>query len=105
MVASWDKVTLPLISLLLLMRMLIPSDVLLQWDDMPDFCRLCQLTGYCPDYQKYLKCHVMRNCPRNNAVDTAIAPNKKRVTVPTKERKAPSTSVETPILPPINSLE
>jgi hypothetical protein len=74
--------------------------VLLQWEDMPDFCRLCQLTGHCradcPDYQKYLKCHncnlsghAMRNCPRNNAIDTVIAPSKKRFTVPTKDRKTP----------------
>lgn len=73
--------------------------VLLQWEDMPDFCRLCQRTGHCradcPDYQKYLKCHncnlnghIMRNCPRNNAIDTVNAPNKKRAII-NKERKTP----------------
>ncbi|KAI7894433.1 uncharacterized protein EV154DRAFT_459460 [Mucor mucedo] len=63
--------------------------VLLQWEDMPDFCRLCQLTGHCradcPDYKKFLKCHncncsghVMRNCPRNNDTSVDIMHNKKR---------------------------
>lgn len=88
--------------------------VLLQWEDMPDFCRLCQLTGHCradcPDYQKFLKCHncnltghVMRNCPHNNAIDSVTAINKKRLIAPAKERKIP-VSVELPVPPPVVSV-
>lgn len=63
--------------------------VLLQWEDMPDFCRICQKYGHCradcPDYQKYLKCHncnktghIMRNCPRHNSPKSDLAPSKKK---------------------------
>ncbi|KAI8088077.1 uncharacterized protein B0P05DRAFT_464631, partial [Gilbertella persicaria] len=50
--------------------------VLLQWENMPDFCRLCQASDHCradcPDLKNYMKCfncnkkgHMMRQCPRS----------------------------------------
>ncbi|KAK4517179.1 uncharacterized protein ATC70_000511 [Mucor velutinosus] len=76
--------------------------VLLKWQDMPDFCRLCQKPDHCkancPDAKKYTQCyncnqhgHVSRNCPRQDNTDT---PNKKPATIPRKDRKVP-----TPIIP------
>ncbi|KAK4518516.1 uncharacterized protein ATC70_008734 [Mucor velutinosus] len=76
--------------------------VLLKWQDMPDFCRLCQKPDHCkadcPDAKRYTQCyncnqhgHVSRNCPRQDNTDT---PNKKPTTIPRKDRKVP-----TPIIP------
>ncbi|KAL9545608.1 hypothetical protein PS6_008122 [Mucor atramentarius] len=52
--------------------------ILLQWDQMPAFCRQCQKPDHCradcPDYHKWAICyhcnkrgHVSKNCDRNNA--------------------------------------
>ena len=52
--------------------------ILLQWDQMPAFCRHCQKPDHCradcPDYHKWAICchcnkrgHVSKNCDRNNA--------------------------------------
>ncbi|KAI8636570.1 hypothetical protein BD408DRAFT_326933, partial [Parasitella parasitica] len=49
--------------------------VLLSWDAMPDFCRLCGSSKHCradcPDLKSWLKCyncnhtgHIWKNCPR-----------------------------------------
>jgi hypothetical protein len=45
----------------------------------------------------------MRNCPRNNAIDSVTAINKKRLIAPAKERKIP-VSVELPVPPPVVSV-
>ncbi|OAD04286.1 CCHC-type zinc finger transcription factor [Mucor lusitanicus CBS 277.49] len=74
--------------------------VLLKWQDMPDFCRLCQKPDHCkadcPDARKYMQCfncnqhgHKSRNCPRQDDADT---PSKKPATLPKKERKTPSST-------------
>jgi hypothetical protein len=60
--------------------------VLLQSEDMSDFCHLYQRSGHCradcPEYKKFHKCrncnksgHVMRNCPRNNASAAELTSN------------------------------
>ncbi|KAI9482817.1 MAG: hypothetical protein EXX96DRAFT_630868 [Benjaminiella poitrasii] len=78
--------------------------VLLQYDNMPDFCRLCQSSDHCradcPEYKLHLKCHncngnghIMRNCPRRNdaVIDVIPASHKKRlVDKQKKERKLPA---------------
>jgi len=69
--------------------------VLLQWDQMPDFCRNCQSSDHCradcPDYKKWVRCyhcnetgHVVKNCGRNYD-----SPNKVRAveSIPSKPRK------------------
>lgn len=79
--------------------------VQLQWNDMPDFCRICHASDHCradcPKLKEYLKCHncnlrghVIRDCPRNNQVDIVSAPNKKRVVLTIKDRKVPPPPIE-----------
>lgn len=75
--------------------------ILLTWDAMPDFCRICGSTDHCradcPDFRSWLKCyncnktgHIWKHCPRNHDVDAA--PSKTRaVAADTKKstRKTP----------------
>jgi hypothetical protein len=83
--------------------------ILLQWQDMPDFCRICQKGDHCradcPDYKKYIQCHncnghghISRNCDRQNAIDT---PSKKQTFGNKKERKQPYNTKSTLSSPPI----
>ncbi|KAL7315188.1 hypothetical protein PS15m_006673 [Mucor circinelloides] len=83
--------------------------VLLKWQDMPDFCRLCQKPDHCkadcPDARKYMQCfncnqhgHKSRNCPRQDNADT---PNKKPAAIHRKERKTSSTVTSQEPNPPI----
>lgn len=88
--------------------------VQLQWNDMPDFCRICHASDHCradcPKLKEFLKCHncnlrghVIRDCPRNNQVDIVSAPNKKRVVLTVKDRKIPQPTTESAVpLPPSN---
>ncbi|KAL7318955.1 hypothetical protein PS15m_002137 [Mucor circinelloides] len=68
--------------------------VLLQWDQMPDFCRNCQSSDHCradcPDYKKWVRCyhcnstgHVAKNCSRNDSPNKVRAVEKS----PPKPRK------------------
>lgn len=83
--------------------------ILLQWQDMPDFCRICQKGDHCradcPDYKKYIQCHncnghghISRNCDRQNTTDT---PSKKQAFGPKKDRKQSSNTNTTLTSPPI----
>ncbi|KAK4509838.1 Saccharopine dehydrogenase [Mucor velutinosus] len=75
--------------------------VLLQWDQMPAFCRNCQSSEHCradcPDYKKWVRCHhcnetghVVKNCSRNDS------PNKVRAVenTPAKPRKGSQVAKE-----------
>lgn len=92
--------------------------VLLQYDNMPPFCRLCQADDHCradcPKYKSYLRCHncndtghIMRNCPRNNVrVEVVPVPFKKQQVVDSLKsttRKTPKTKPSTSSgVPPIS---
>ncbi|KAL0139999.1 CCHC-type zinc finger transcription factor [Mucor lusitanicus] len=80
--------------------------ILLQWDQMPAFCRQCQKPDHCradcPDYHKWAICyhcnkrgHVSKNCNRNNSESV---PSKvravERTSAKTKERKGAKTSAQ-----------
>ena len=76
--------------------------ILLKWQDMPDFCRLCQKPDHCkadcPDAKKFTQCfncnkhgHKSRNCPKQDNTDI---PSKKANTIPRKDRKVPITPIE-----------
>jgi hypothetical protein len=86
----------------------------LQWNDMPDFCRICHASDHCradcPKLKEYLKCHncnqrghLIRDCPRNNQIDIITSPSKKRTVLNKKERKVPLPSA--PISEEISSSE
>ncbi|KAI7887776.1 uncharacterized protein EV154DRAFT_554382 [Mucor mucedo] len=87
--------------------------VYLQYDNMPDFCRLCQASDHCradcKEAKRFLKCyncnqhgHIMRNCPRNNVLEENNN-NKFRAVTVKKERRKPKakadndTALDTPI--------
>ncbi|KAK4515409.1 uncharacterized protein ATC70_010354 [Mucor velutinosus] len=74
---------------------------LLQWDQIPAFCRNCQSSKHCradcPDYKKWVRCHhcnetghVVKNCSRNDS------PNKVRAVenTPVKPRKGSQVAKE-----------
>ncbi|KAI8090882.1 uncharacterized protein B0P05DRAFT_584001 [Gilbertella persicaria] len=58
--------------------------VLLQWKNMPDFCRLCQASDHCR-----ADCPDLKKLPEVNTIETAAAPNKKVKTIVVKDRKTP----------------
>ncbi|CEP08993.1 hypothetical protein, partial, partial [Parasitella parasitica] len=71
--------------------------ILLTWDAMPDYCRVCGSSEHCradcPDRYKWLKCynchkigHECRHCPRNNEAPGNEAPSKTRA-VPAEPKK------------------
>lgn len=83
--------------------------VLLKWQDMPDFCRLCQQPDHCkadcPDAKKFTQCyncnkhgHISRNCPKQDNTDI---PSKKPNTIPRKDRKVPTPTAPRAPNPPI----
>lgn len=92
--------------------------ILLSWNAVPDFCRVCGSSDYCcadcPDHQSWLKCfnchqtgHEWKHCPRKNDATGTEAPSKTRA-VPTEtkklSRKTPlkvkNSIVDKPTLPP-----
>ncbi|KAK4519270.1 uncharacterized protein ATC70_009502 [Mucor velutinosus] len=92
--------------------------ILLQWDQMPAFCRQCQKPDHCradcPDYHKWAICyhcnkrgHVSKNCDRNNAesvpakvraVDrTSAKPKERKGAKPTLPKRADSERRSKPV--------
>ncbi|KAK4512394.1 uncharacterized protein ATC70_003093 [Mucor velutinosus] len=91
---------------------------LLQWDQMPAFCRHCQKPDHCradcPDYHKWANCyhcnkpgHVSKNCDRNNsesvpakvrAVEKSPAkPKERKGAKPTPPKRADSERRSKPV--------
>ncbi|KAK4509802.1 Deoxyuridine 5'-triphosphate nucleotidohydrolase [Mucor velutinosus] len=69
--------------------------VLLQWDKMPNFCRICHSADHCradcPEYKKWIQCyhcdeygHVEYNCPRNTSPNKVRAVDSKAASKPRK---------------------
>ncbi|OAD00897.1 CCHC-type zinc finger transcription factor [Mucor lusitanicus CBS 277.49] len=80
--------------------------VLLQWDQMPNFCRICQKSDHCradcPEYKRWIVCyhcnehgHVAKNCSRNDSPNKVRAVDNKASSKPRKgshEAKSGNTS-------------